>query len=486
MIILARDSLPTSDGRNGGKLRKAFAGLAAAAVMAATFAVPSGAAPTGELGVTDDEILIVALVADLDGLRSQGIPLPEKLTTENLLERWQGYADDYGEINGRRVVVEPAVWNPIDATTFDEACTQATQDQQPFVVVNGNGYRPSSAACITVDNDTPFFFGESVYPEVQKESGKNLVSLGLPADVNAKTTVALAQQAQLIPPTAKIGLLSSNEPGIKSAGDNLEKELGRADFDVVSKIEINTLQADTTAINRESAAAVETLRAEGADTVLVLIPFTASVGFYEESTRTNAGFNTFIVDASSSQCTQFGASRVPEEVAGVPCVTTWDTRAVATEDGVKEDNEFEARCRSQFDEFSEQQSQPGVPAGDIEAGGVTYIEDLPPAECTIMSLLLPAIEKSGRDLTWDKVHANLLKVKNAPAAYMSNGEGGFGKKKPYFATSVHIQSLSTANADTPQDANGVTFNGCPVPVNCWVPTLVDGEEWFPIVTKRKG
>lgn len=467
-------------------MRKPFAVLTIVAMIALTLATTSGAAvSSGQVpGITDKEILVVALVADLDGLRSKGIDLPEKLTTDNLLRRWQGYADAYGKINGRRVVIEPAVWDPLDATTFDDACTQATQDQQPFVVVNGNGYRQSAAACITVDNDTPFFFGESVYPELQEASGKNLVSLGVQADVNARTTAELVKQADLIAPTAKIGLLSSNEPGIKSVGDNLEKELANSDFEVVEKVEVNTLQADTTAINRESSAAVETLKAAGADTVLVLIPFTASVGFYQESTRSNAGFDVFIVDAASSLCTQFGASRTPAEVAGVPCITTWDTRAVAEEDGVKEDSEFEAECRATFDEFSEQESQPGVPTGDIEVNGVTYTEDLPPAECTIMSLLLPAIEKAGRNVTWDKVYANLAKIKKSPGAYMSNGQGGFGKKKAFFATQVHVQALSIANADTPQDANGVTFNGCPAPVNCWVPILVDGEEWFPIVTKR--
>ena len=28
-----------------------------------------------------------------------------------------------------------------------------------------------------------------------------------------------------------------------------------------------------------------------------------------------------------------------------------------------------------------------------------------------------------------------------------------------------------------------TFNGCPAPVNCFVPTLVDGQEWFPVVNR---
>jgi hypothetical protein len=96
-----------------------------------------------------------------------------------------------------------------------------------------------------------------------------------------------------------------------------------------------------------------------------------------------------------------------------------------------------------------------------------------------MSLLLPAIKKAGKDLTWPKVYDNLLKTTQAPAAYMSNGEGGFGKNKTYFVNQVHLMSLNAANAQTPKDANGL-FNGCPAPINCWIPQLVGGQEWFPI------
>jgi hypothetical protein len=43
---------------------------------------------------------------------------------------------------------------------------------------------------------------------------------------------------------------------------------------------------------------------------------------------------------------------------------------------------------------------------------------------------------------------------------------------------VHVVTLNAANAQTAVDANGL-FNGCPAPVNCWVPVLADGKEWFP-------
>src|SRR5690606_17049422 len=145
---------------------------------------------------------------------------------------------------------------------------------------------------------TPMFFGESVYKELREASGNRLISLGIEAEPNAKATAALTKRADLIPQDAKIAILSGNEPGIKAAGDALEKEFTKAKYDVVEKVEVNTLQADPTAINREAAAAVATFQAAGADTVIIVIPFTASQGYYQEAERANANFSNFILDAS--------------------------------------------------------------------------------------------------------------------------------------------------------------------------------------------
>jgi hypothetical protein len=124
-----------------------------------------------------------------------------------------------------------------------------------------------------------------------------------------------------------------------------------------------------------------------------------------------------------------------------------------------------------------------VPSGDLTAGGVTYTEDVSPNECTIMGVLLPAIKAAGKNPTWDKVYKAILASGKGGAAYMSNGEGQFTKTKPYYATQVHVENLATASASTAKDANGVTFNGCPAPVNCWIPQLVNNQEWYPVVQK---
>ena len=458
-------------------LVRACVGLTIVGLVGASLSVSAGAsARTAQQGVTNDEIQVIALVADLDGLRSKGLIAQPKLTTGNLLKRWQSYADAYGPINGRKIVVKGVTWDPLDTTTFDKACIQATQDNKPFVIVNGNGFRPSAVSCITVDNKTPVMLGDPMYNALFQASGDNLFGLLPPSDAIAPATANVVAKQGLIPKTAKIGILSGNEPGIKAGGDALEAQLKKNGLNPVSKVEVNINSADAAVMNRESGAAVATFKAAGVDTVFIAIPFTSSQGYFQEVNRSNAGFKSFVLDGSSSMCTIFAASRIPLDAAGIPCLTTADTRAVSTKDGVKKDTASEAKCRVTFDKAFAETSQPGVPSGDVVTPTGTYVEDFASNECQIMNLLLPAIEKAGKKLTWAKVAKNLEKTSGS-AIYASGGEGSYTAKKHYFNDNVHLVNLAAANAQTAKDAAGL-FNGCPAPVNCWIPQLIDGQEWF--------
>jgi hypothetical protein len=95
-------------------------------------------------------------------------------------------------------------------------------------------------------------------------------------------------------------------------------------------------------------------------------------------------------------------------------------------------------------------------------------------------VLLPAIKKAGKALTWDKVYANIQSTAG-PTAYLSEGQGAYGKNKPYYPNKLHVMMLNVAGPDTPKDANGL-FAGCPIPANCWVPVEANGQEWYPIKT----
>ncbi len=460
-----------------GTRRRLLVLVCAAALAAGVLAVPAHAAKS-----TGKQYDIVVLVADLDGLRSQGVSLPEKLTTSNLAKRWQVFFDSYGKVNGRTFNVIPVTWDPIDPSSFEATCTKATQDNQPFAVMNGNGYRQSSVGCITVDNDTFMFFGEGGYDALYEASGKNLVTLGLPGEAAASATVQIADEEQFFPKSAKIGILSSNEPGIKAAGDTAETAFEKAGYEVVEKVEINTVGQDAAGTQRDAAASVATFTAADADAIAVLVPFTTSPAFFDEAQKSNAGFEYMLVDAASSLCTQFGASRTPIVVAdqAIPCVTTWDTRALSTKDGVKADSAFEAKCREIFDAGFNQSSVPGVPAGDLtDATGETLTEDIPPNECVMVDLFVKALKKAGKNATTDDVYDAMLTIKKSPAPYMSNGTGGFAKNKPWFAKDVHLMVLNPATTDTAPDANGL-YNGCPAPVNCWVPQDLNGTEWVTV------
>jgi hypothetical protein len=103
----------------------------------------------------------------------------------------------------------------------------------------------------------------------------------------------------------------------------------------------------------------------------------------------------------------------------------------------------------------------------------------------MIDLLLPAIEKAGKNPTWDKVAKNLESTKSAPAALMSNGRVSFGKNKRYAADMVHLVKLNGATPASVKGANGL-YDGCPIPSNCWVPQPVDGEEWFPLTVAQQG
>jgi hypothetical protein len=443
----------------------------------AIVANPSGAG-TQVQGITDDEILIVTLTPDFDTLIAQGvIPAVSQFSTGNVVRRAQGYADLYGPIHGRKVVFKPAQWDPLDATDFDRACTVATQDNSPFMVLNGGGYRADSVACITVDNDTPMFFAESSYGAVLEASRKNLVTLGLPGEVNGSATAFFFDKSGVIPKSAKIGIVSENEPQRKAMAGALAQGMKKRGYDIVEQVVINSLQADNAATNRESAAAVGTLAQAGVDHVLVALAQPRQSGFWQEWNRTKP-FKPFLTDSGPSTCTTFSAPRTPPEAEGIPCVTTYDTTAVATTDGIRQDNAFEAKCREQYEQVTGWDTYPGAQQGGTNVADQHWDEDIPYHECTMMSVLLPAIKAAGKNPTWEKVHKNILARTNTPMAYMSDGKGGYGKNKPYMADKIHMVSLHVASADTPKDANGL-YNGCPLPINCWVPMEVDGQEWYP-------
>ncbi len=456
-------------------------------MTSAVFAAPSGASTRAApaQGVTADSIVISLIVPDVDALTARGLGSGQ--STADFAKRFTAPVSAYGPIRGRKVDVKVIGWDPIDSTSFGKACTKAVIDNKPFVVVNGAGFRGDAVPCITVDNKTPYITSDPMAQSLYKTSGKNLLTLDMPVEVSAKEMVRQIVKQGLIPKTAKIGILSNNNGGTKEGGDVLESELKKKGYNVVSKVELNGLASDASVLQREGTAAANTFQAAGVDTVFQNQSFNALVGFYNEVARLGMTLKQFGINAGSNTCLQGSIVRATAAADGLSCFTTWDGKAVTTKDKVAPDTPFEAQCRKDFEAaFAGKKSVPGSPSGGVTVNGVKYEEDFSPYECTIAKFLLDAIKQAGKNPTWPKVYNNIVNAPKLDAAYLSDGTGAFGPKKPYLAEKAHLTNLTFVGASTPKDANGVTYKGCPLPTSCWVPQLVNGQEWLPINNAASG
>ena len=216
---------------------------------------------------------------------------------------------------------------------------------------------------------------------------------------------------------------------------------------MVEKVEINANQ-DAAGQQREAAASVATLQAAGATAVVVLVGFTVNPAFFDEAEKTGAGFEYMLLDASASICTQFGASRTPAIIADVAGAVRDHVGHPGAPDQGRREARQRVRGRSaarSSTRGSTRRPRPGVPSGDItDATGQTLTEDFSPNECIITDLFVQGLKKAGKNATPEDVYDAMLTIKKSPAAYMSNGTGGFAKNKPYFANQVHVELLNPA------------------------------------------
>ncbi len=433
-----------------------------------------------DVGITEDSIKIGVIVSDLQGLIDIGYPLPAALTTDHLSERFTKYFDEWnaaGGINGRMIEGVQITWDPLSPATMENSCTEAVLDEQVFMAINASGFSQAFIPCFTEDNDTTFFYGEVASQAMIDAAPDRLFSLNPPSEVAGEAGAQLIVDQGLIPAGAKVGILDSTNPPIAAAGESAASILEGAGYSTTT-ITVNTLSGDNAAANAEGAAAVAQFTAEGVDHVFVILPFIYAAGFWGEVGALQPSWDRTILDSASSNCTPFGASRTNPAAEGAICVTSYDSYA-SPNGGVGDDDAFEAQCRQEWiDHFPvfNGKSDKGAPSGEVgleTADGELLNSDYAPGECTMQYLIKAALENAGVNPTRDSF-ADAMRGLSGPQAFRSNGEGAFGPGKNYFSTQMQAVEFTLASRSTSKGADG-TFNGCPAPVNCWIPT---NGQWF--------
>lgn len=463
---------------------KAVASIVCALTLVTTVAACSssddgGSSGGNTTGVTDTTIKVGVGVSDLDGLRAAGFQLAAALTTQNLSKRITSYFDNWnaaGGINGRKVEPVVLTWDPVKPATQQKVCDDATINNELFAFVNASGMGAKYIQCI-VDAGVPVLFGE-VVPQAAHDTGW-LTSISPSAEVNASSGVKAAISSGQIPKGATVGILAGNGPEHISAAGAAKTAL-EANGNKVTTVNINTLQGDPGIQNTESAAAVNTFKSANVTNVVVALQFTASAGFWDNAGGNNWQF-TFL-DVASSMCTAYGAKSLKPSAVGGTCYTVFGDNV--TSDGkLSPETDFEKECRAHFDKISAGDyggatSYPGVPSGETRTlpDGKAVGSDYPPNECTLMNLMQKALEKAGKNLSRESFMKAIRAVGEVPIALASDGKGDAQADTTYIATVTHAVKLTAAPTGTAKNATG-TYNGCPVDVQCWVPT---GTTWFPL------
>jgi len=430
-----------------------------------------------EIGVTVDTIKIGVGVADLDGLRAAGISLPAGLTTANLSNRMISYFNEWnaaGGINGR--MVEPVVltWDPTKPPSQDQFCADATVDAELYAMVVTSGLNSRTVDCL-LRAGMLFYFGD--FATQAAHDTRQLVTIAPPVEIGARAGARAAVDGGTIPSGATVGVLAGNQPSEKAASEaaaDVLREAGYRPFPV----EVNTIQGDVGAINQESGAAAGTFRANGISNVLMLLNFTNQSGFFDAA---GTDFSVTVLDTASANCTPFGASRTPPGALGTTCITAFDNANTASGD-LRSEIPFEKECRAHYDEaFAGKfptKSAPGVPSGQVIdlADGTKISSDYDAFACTLATIMKGSLTGAGVNPTRDSAYQAALALGDVPIALASDGKGTLAEGKTYAADFVHAVKLTAATVDTPKNAQG-TYNGCPAPVNCWVPT---SDKWFAI------
>ena len=427
-------------------------------------------------GVTADTIKIGLAVSDLDGLRASGISLAPALTTTNLAKRITSYFDEWnaaGGINGRKIEPVVLVWDPVKPATQEKTCADATINNELLLFINANGMGAKYIQCI-VDGGVPVMFGDTA--PLAAYASDMLTTIAAPVEIMASAGTQAAVDGGTITKTTKVGILNGNGPEHVASTAAVKKVLAKAgvpDSNITS-VNVNTLVGDPAVASSEAAAAVNTFKAAGVTNVLVGLQFTSSGGFWDNITPTT--FTLTILDTASSNCTQYGASRVKASAIGAICYTVFGD-SVGNDGKLREENAFEKECRAKFDALSAKtndyptKSYPGVPSGDTIklADGTVLSSDYPPNECTFMNMLKRAFDAIGKKtLNRETLMKAIRGLGSVDVALASNGKGSQAPGKVYVSDYIHGDKLTAATKDTPKNATG-TFNGCPTPTNCFIP-----------------
>ncbi len=236
-------------------------------------------------GLTDDEIRIGVMILDL----SVDVEVGADLSASEGTRGYEVFFDDLnsrGGINGRTVVPSYYSFSPLDPIDQQAKCIAATQDEKVFMVIVTVGFDGESKLCLTEQNETLVYSGDSA-PESYLERSNGLLFSATMNDTRvARAWVdVLDEVGELEGKT--IGIIREDTLPIADAFDNgVKATLIDLGYEVAAEVVLPCEGLFSPCSQHENG--VEVLRDAGVDTVFSGLTGTSNPAFV--STALAAGY----------------------------------------------------------------------------------------------------------------------------------------------------------------------------------------------------
>ena len=381
-----------------------------------------GAADGGNTtGVTDDTVKIAAYVNDNAELADIGFAVEIGDTTE----QFQTFFDDI-EVAGRQVELTTHPFSSITVETQADACLQATQDEEAFMVVSLGGASPETVLCTTEENETLYLANNAADTDTFDRSGGRLFSTTLDFRENMREAVRVFDERGDLEGKT-IGVFTTNETTESELiyQEGLKPALEEAGYEVAEEVVLPCPPGSC----EQTEAGVQRMVDAGVDAVFTtinLVGFTsvvsagAEVGFKPQYFATSVGNAEADILAQRME----GAG----DAYGGALIVTTAPREWTLPDPVEPD--FGQECNERY---AEETGSPVAPWGDPQDstwGAITTI-------CSLAEITQDALEATGEDLTQERFIDAMEGLSDFQVNNVGN-TGSFGPDKHWAGDFVNV------------------------------------------------
>lgn len=334
-----------------------------------------------DVGITDDQIRVGVLLADLGGLGDAGFAV--SLGDEKAIyDAYFREINDAGGIAGRSVVPTYITFDPLDEDDMRRACLVATEDVKVFATFNLVGFYGAAVLCITQEHATPHFTYSGEPREWHRRSGQNFVSFAMAKDrILANLAYELDRTGLL--EDAVIGTVEGSLPAARLATAGFVDTARSLGYEIEVRAELSSDLAESQA---QIPVAVQQMQAAGVTHVVLMNNFVNSTLFVQQAEK-RLFFPQYFHSDHANGSADGATNQMPESYDGAVAATA--TTVGQSRVGVPQPA-VEADCEKRL----EANGGPDITYGNPDDDNYSAV-----LHCTMIDTFATALRAAGDVLT---------------------------------------------------------------------------------------